>query len=94
MKKDCRDFKSARAKARKGREPKDQETAKLAAGPSPRAVEIESDVSAYIAFNQSDSTDSTEWILDSGAFRYMCGDIASFSNFKKVRRASASKASQ
>src|SRR6266487_3600785 len=81
MKRECRDFKTARNKARKGRESKarDTESAKLAENSS-RVVEIESDISAYMAFNSNDSTD---WILDSGASRHMCGDRTLFERIKR-----------
>jgi hypothetical protein len=83
IKRECRDFQRAKAKARKGRESKAEsgETAKLAN--SSRVTEIDTDVSAYMASNQSDSTDRTNWILDSGTTKHMCGDRRLFRSIKR-----------
>ena len=89
MQRECRDRKKAMNKARNGRNTraKDTEPAKASlATTSPQAVEIESDVSAYTAFHQSDSTDFMDyikWALDSGATRHMCGIKTLFTGLKR-----------
>jgi hypothetical protein len=47
---------------------------------------MESDISAYTAFHQSDSMDRTDrakWVLDSGATKHMCGDRTLFGSLKR-----------
>lgn len=82
MRKNCRDYKRAVEKARQGRtlNERDQETANVAISPNSRVEEIE-EVSAYIT--SADQSDTTKWILDSGASKHMCGDRTLLSNLKR-----------